>query len=426
MGLIFCLTISKFQFIDHYIHFNFFPRKHFRPAYGNLDILSSIFPSIPHVALTATATTSTKELIIDSLRLDNAFLVEANPDRSNIFYESKLRPSSGEEKLNAVLAPLADELKERKIEMPFTIVYGTLATCADAFLFFSQHLGKDQYFPAGADHISKNHLFAQFHAEYPQHEKDRILDETVQGMCKARVLFVTVAFGIGVDVPNIRRVIHIGVPKTMEEYFQETGRAGRDGKEVIATLFYNGRDIGKGKNPVDDVMRKFATEQSCKRKTILDYFGHEVPKRIILHSCCDFHKLNCNCETCIENTIVEEMGECSIQPPAKEISPNSLSTCLVPVTPDQQDEIRSELEAYRAFLRFGKTCVGGVTLSTGFSLALIDMTIKHCDKLVSVEIVEEILPLFSGRNAEVIYDSLKACSQIVALTSLQNNDAAKE
>ena len=243
-----------------------------------MDILSSIFPSIPHVALTATATTSTKELIIDSLRLDNAFLVEGNPDRSNIFYESKLRPSSGEDKLDAVLAPLADELMEKKIEMPLTIVYGTLATCADAFLFFSQHLGKEQYFPTGADHISKNRLFAQFYAEYPQHEKDRSLDETVQGMCKARVLFVTVAFGIGVDVPNIRRVIHIGVPKTMEEYFQETGRAGRDGKEVITTLFYNGRDIGKGKNPVDDVMRKFATAQSCKKKLFLITLDMKYPK----------------------------------------------------------------------------------------------------------------------------------------------------
>jgi len=73
--------------------------------------------------------------------------------------------------------------------MPLTIVYSTLATCADAFLFFSQHLGKELYFPTSADHISKNRLFAKFHAEYPRHEKDRILDETVQGMCKARVLF---------------------------------------------------------------------------------------------------------------------------------------------------------------------------------------------------------------------------------------------
>ena len=129
------------------------------------------------------------------------------------------------------------ELKEKKIEMALTIVYGTLSTCADSFLFFSRCLGKEQYFPAGADNTSKNRLFAQFHAEYPQHEKDRILDEIGQGICKARVLFVTVAFGIGVDIPSIRRVIHIGVPKTMEEYFQETGRAGRDGKEATTTLF---------------------------------------------------------------------------------------------------------------------------------------------------------------------------------------------
>lgn len=185
------------------------------------------------------------------------------------FYESKVRPSSGEEKVTAVLEPLAKELLEKKISMPLTIVYGSLATCADTFMYFSQFLAKCQYYPAGAEHVSKNRLFAQFRAKYPQHEKDRILDETVQGVCKTRVLFMTVAFDICADVPDIRRVIHIGVPRTMEEYFQDTGRAGRDGKEAIATLYYNGRDIGKGKNPVDDGMRELATSNKCKQEIIL-------------------------------------------------------------------------------------------------------------------------------------------------------------
>ena len=92
----------------------------------------------------------------------------------------------------------------------------------------------------------------------------------MQGVCKTKIVFVTVAFGIGVDIPSIRRVFHSGVPKTMEEYFQETCRAGRDGKEPTATLFYNGRDVGRGGgNPVDDIMRKFTTAQSCKREIIL-------------------------------------------------------------------------------------------------------------------------------------------------------------
>ena len=104
--------------------------------------------------------------------------------------------------------------------MPLTIVYGTLATCGDAFLFFSLHLGKEQYFPTGADHISKNCLFVQFHAEHPQHEKDGILDETVKGMCKARVLFVTVAFGIGVDVPNISSFLMSPIKYQTEEHVE--------------------------------------------------------------------------------------------------------------------------------------------------------------------------------------------------------------
>ena len=187
-------------------------RKQFRPAYGKLDILTSIFPDIPHIALTATATKETREEILQYLKFEDTVVIEANPDRSNIYYECKVRPSSGEDKLNEVLLPYGEELKEKKIEMPVTIVYGTLATFADAFLFFSQYLGIEQYFAVGSDPLSKNRLFAQFHAEYPEHEKERILREIVQGVCKAKILFVTVAFSIGVDIPNIRRVIHIGVP----------------------------------------------------------------------------------------------------------------------------------------------------------------------------------------------------------------------
>jgi hypothetical protein len=67
-------------------------------------------------------------------------------------------------------------------------------------------LGKKQYFPLGAPPKSENRLFRQYHAEYPQHEKERLINGLINNMCKARVLFVTVAFGIGVDLPSIRQV----------------------------------------------------------------------------------------------------------------------------------------------------------------------------------------------------------------------------
>jgi len=97
--------------------------------------------------------------------------------------------------------------------MPLTVIYGNLSTCSDCFSYFNLHLGNEQYYPAGADAIAKNRLFSQFHAQYPNHEKQRILNELIKGNCTSRVLFVTVAFWIGVDIPDS---IHIGVPKTME------------------------------------------------------------------------------------------------------------------------------------------------------------------------------------------------------------------
>ena len=74
------------------------------------------------------------------MKFEDTVVIEANPDRKNIYYKCKVRPSSGEDKLNEVLLLYAEKLKEKKIEMPLAIVYGTLATCADAFLFFSQVL----------------------------------------------------------------------------------------------------------------------------------------------------------------------------------------------------------------------------------------------------------------------------------------------
>ena len=90
--------------------------------------------------------------------------------------------------------------------------------------------------------------FTLFHAQYPNHERQRIITQLASGTSKLRILFVTVAFGIGVDIQSIRQVIHIGVPYTMEEYFQEAGRCGRDGLPSKALVYYMPK-IYPGQNP---------------------------------------------------------------------------------------------------------------------------------------------------------------------------------
>jgi hypothetical protein len=142
-------------------------------------------------------------------------------------------------------------------------------------------MGLLQYHPIGESPCSKNRLFSQFHSQYPEYERERIVKELVEGTSKLRLLFVTVAFGIGVDVPNIRRVIHIGVPYTLEEYFQEAGRCGRDGLPATATIYYNSYDLSKSRKGMTSHMREYVEANECKREFILSYFGYSCPLELI-------------------------------------------------------------------------------------------------------------------------------------------------
>ena len=90
-------------------------------------------------------------------------------------------------------------------------------------------------------------LFAQFHAPQTVEMKDEILKQLCSRTSIIRVVFATVAIGMGVDIPDIRQVIHIGPPCSVKAYFQETGPAGRDGKISSALLYYNNQDIGRNR-----------------------------------------------------------------------------------------------------------------------------------------------------------------------------------
>ncbi|CAB3987770.1 DNA helicase [Paramuricea clavata] len=196
-------------------------REKLRLAYGKLGILANIFPHTPIVAMTATATYDTQCKIIESLGMNRPQIVKTNPDRPNIYFSCKKRGNSGEEKLSPILDNLVAELDPPGLNTPFTLVYGTLEVVSEC------------------------------------------------------LLYVSMAFGIGVDLKDIRRVIHIGVPYSMEEYFQEIGRGGRDGLPSTATLYYNSHDLSKRRKEMSNVMRNYVTSTSvCRREMILKYFGY--------------------------------------------------------------------------------------------------------------------------------------------------------
>ena len=138
--------------------------------------------------------------------------------------------------------------------------------------------------------IPENRLFAQFHSPQTKEMKDEVLKQLCSTHSVIRVVFATVALGMGVDIKDIRSVAHITPPYTIQSYFQETGRAGRDGKPATAILYFNNRDIAKNKPGMKDAVRNYCqSEGQCLRKYLLaqldtdkKYFEPFSPKHIWL------------------------------------------------------------------------------------------------------------------------------------------------
>ena len=168
-------------------------RGSFRPADGEIGVLSNLIPAVPVLVLTGTATRATKSGIIDSLGLSDPVIVESNPNRANLYYVCHIRPNRGDGKLESILQPIVVELKAKNSQMPLTLIYGNLVTSPKCFLYLSNSTGKDQYYPSTALPLAKNRLFSQLHAQYPEHEQNLIVEELVKGTCIHYILFVTIA-----------------------------------------------------------------------------------------------------------------------------------------------------------------------------------------------------------------------------------------
>ena len=170
-------------------------------------------------------------------------------------------------------------------------------------------MGHNQYYQEDVPAIPENRLFAQFHAAQTTQMKNGILQQMCSAKSIVRVIFATIAIGMGVDVPNIRHIIHISPPGTVKQYFQETGRAGRDGKPACAILYYSNRDIGKNRPGMEDSMRSFCKNDTCLRKELLkslDFLSHDVMHQ--LHLCCSVCKKACECCECLKE-LMESLCE---------------------------------------------------------------------------------------------------------------------
>lgn len=338
--------------------------QNFRKDFSKLSQLGSLFPEAPFLVLTATAPKHLQQELTKSLLLNNPRVIVANLDRPNIFVHKhkRLPASSGEESFRSILLPVVNELKKNLKQYPLTLIYLPLKWCGYAFKMCLEEMGEISYLPI-RDRRPENCLFAQFHAPQTQLMKDEILRQ-LQGPdeCRTiRVVFATIAIGIGVNIPDIRHVVHVSVPGTLESLYQEIGRAGRDGKPAKSSIYYNGHDISSNKPGMTPEMRCFCTDdQQCLRKIILDYLGSPSYTKIVGHSCCSNCAKNCNCSSC-----QVQMNDTTADAITSTGNENDVPV-VRSVSWEQRVEIRRLMQQYRLQLGRRGRHIGGIDTDWGY------------------------------------------------------------
>lgn len=245
------------------------------------------------MALTATATKTLRKQVSDMLGMKNTVLVSVSPDKSNVKYLVAKHTT-----IEKTFGPFANQLYDLQLEVGRTIIFcQKLDDCCNLYRFFRERLGHRFTFPNVSPDLSCNRIVDMFHSCTEPCIKESII-KSFSTLGHLRIVIATVAFGMGVDIPDIRNIVHFGVCEDTETYVQAVGRAGRDGKGSTAMLLVR----KGGRQHVNEQMKVYCSNDSlCRREVLFKDFDACTPhieSVTRLCTCCDICVRKCTCGTC--------------------------------------------------------------------------------------------------------------------------------